>query len=155
MSSAGREREHQTRKQRIDPRLKATGWPAVPFAPASSIEAYATSAVREFYTANGPADYALCDHGRIRLVVKAKKLSVGPHGVLMQAEQFSKEVSQIPLACQAKPYDLISSLIAIWGEMGALRNRTAPVTVQGSEAHRWRSNYSLSGRLGGYEVSEA
>jgi hypothetical protein len=42
-----------------------------------------------------------------------------------------------------------------WEEMGALQNRTALVTVQASEAHRWPSNYNLSRRLGGYEVSEA
>lgn len=145
-----RKREHQTKKQCIDLRLKAVDWPAVPLALAVPIEAYSTLAAGEIGTANGPADYALSDQGCILAVVKAKKLAVGPRSVLTQAEQYSKEALQIPLVCQAKPYDLIST----WVKMGSLQNRTVVVTVQASEAHWWRSNHSLSGCLKSHEVSE-
>lgn len=84
------ELERQSRRQRIDPRLKAAGWHVVPFNPGSPLAAYgAAAAVEEFETRNGPADYALCDTGRILAVVEAKKLTVGPKGVLPQAERYS------------------------------------------------------------------
>lgn len=77
------EREKLTRKSRIDPRLDRAGWPlrrggAGP----CRIEEYDTSA--------GPADYALKSDGRVVGVVEAKKLTVGPRGVLSQAERYSK-----------------------------------------------------------------
>jgi hypothetical protein len=44
-----KEREQQTRKQRIDPHLKAAGWPPVlPFTPSTPLESYGTSAIEEF-----------------------------------------------------------------------------------------------------------
>jgi type I restriction enzyme, R subunit len=50
------ELERQTRKRRIDPRLKAAGWRVVPFAQGKPLEEYgAGAAVEEFETANGPA----------------------------------------------------------------------------------------------------
>jgi type I restriction enzyme, R subunit len=92
MSSVGKEPEYQTRKRRIDPRLMTAGWSATPFDPASSVATYTATAVEEFETTNGPADYALCDRERIQAVVEAKKLTVGPQGVLTQAERYSKGV---------------------------------------------------------------
>ncbi len=43
-----------------------------------------------------PADYALCDRGQVQAVVEAKKLTVGPQGVLTQAERYSKGIAQLP-----------------------------------------------------------
>ncbi len=91
------ELERQTRKRRIDPRLKAAGWRVVPFVQSKPLEDYgAGAAVEEFETANGPADYALCDDGQVLGVVEAKKVSLGPQGVLTQAERYSQGVTQIP-----------------------------------------------------------
>src|SRR5690242_2816570 len=87
------ELERQTRKQRIDPRLKAAGWRVVPFVQGRALEDYgAAAAVAEFETANGPADYALCDAGQVLGVVEAKKVTLGPQGVLTQAERYSEGV---------------------------------------------------------------
>ena len=54
-------------------------------------------AVEEYGTAKGPADYALCDGGTVRAVVEAKKVTLGPQGVLIQAERYSKGIGQLPL----------------------------------------------------------
>jgi type I restriction enzyme R subunit len=91
------EPERQTRKRRIDPRLKAAGWRVVPFVEGKPLEDYgAGAAVEEFETANGPADYALCDDGQVLGVVEAKKVTLGPQGVLTQAERYSQGVTQSP-----------------------------------------------------------
>src|SRR6266540_4270301 len=89
------EAEKATRKQRIDPRLTAAGWQVVPSASllASGSDALA---VEEFETAAGPADYALFDGGRCLGVAEAKKLTLGPQGVLVQAERYSKAIDQKP-----------------------------------------------------------
>ncbi len=50
--------EWLTRKQLIDPKLKAAGWRIVPFDPAKPLASYSRCAVEEFPTDNGPADYA-------------------------------------------------------------------------------------------------
>lgn len=90
------ESERITRKRRIDPRLTRSGWIVEPFRPESPIASYKRGAVEEFETANGPADYALCDGARVRGVVEAKKITLGPQGVLTQAERYSKGVHQVP-----------------------------------------------------------
>jgi type I restriction enzyme R subunit len=89
------ELEGQTRKRRIDPRLKAAGWSVVPFQ-ASRPHSPQRAAVEEFETDAGPADYALCDDGHVRGVVEAKKVTLGPQGVLTQAERYSKGIQQVP-----------------------------------------------------------
>ena len=53
------ETERQTRRQRIDPLLKAAGWTVVAYDPAKPLAEYTRAAVVEYPTANGPADYAL------------------------------------------------------------------------------------------------
>ncbi|MEI8019615.1 MAG: DEAD/DEAH box helicase family protein, partial [Schlesneria sp.] len=53
--------------------------------------------IEEFPTDNGPADYALCVDGVILGVLEAKKLTVGPRGVLTQAERYSKGLTTNPL----------------------------------------------------------
>jgi type I restriction enzyme R subunit len=93
---APEELEKQTRRLRIDPRVEAANWKVKRFDPAMPLTAYGQAAVEEFETRNGPADYALCDDGRILGVVEAKKVSLGPQGVLIQAERYSKGVDQDP-----------------------------------------------------------
>jgi type I restriction enzyme, R subunit len=93
---APEELEKQTRRLRIDPRVEAANWKVKRFDSAMPLSAYGQAAVEEFETRNGPADYALCDDGRILGVVEAKKVSLGPQGVLIQAERYSKGVDQFP-----------------------------------------------------------
>jgi type I restriction enzyme, R subunit len=90
------EAERITRKQRIDPRLARAGWSVAPFDAALPASAYRSTAVEEYETAYGPADYALCDNGHVRGVVEAKKVTLGPQGVLTQAVRYSKGIKQIP-----------------------------------------------------------
>src|SRR5437016_3275379 len=67
------EKERQTRKQRIDPKLNAASWSVVHFSGAD-LDQYKHAAVEEFPTSNGPADYALCDDATALGVVEAKKV---------------------------------------------------------------------------------
>jgi type I restriction enzyme R subunit len=92
-----RELERQTRRQRINPRLRAAGWRVVPFDPATPLSSYQHAAIEEFETQNGPADYALCNDGRALGVVEAKKVTLGAQGVLVQAERYSKGIHQVPM----------------------------------------------------------
>jgi hypothetical protein len=92
------ESEWLTRKKRIDTRLKALGWTIVPFSTATPLFAYTKHAVEEFPTDTGPADYALCVNGRILGIVEAKKLSLGPQNVLVQAERYSRGAVSNPLS---------------------------------------------------------
>jgi len=89
------ESERRTRKQRIDPRLTAAGWSVVA---ADSLDGATGQplAVEEFETVNGPADYALFNGGRCLGVAEAKKLTLGPQGVLVQAERYAKAIDQTP-----------------------------------------------------------
>jgi len=91
------ESEASTRKRRIDPRLKAAGWSIAPFDLGFTHNLPVEVAVEEWPTSHGPADYALCDQGAVRGVVEAKRLTVGPQGVLTQAERYSKGIAQEPL----------------------------------------------------------
>lgn len=86
-----------TRKQLIDPKLKASGWRIVPFNPNNSLSSYDRCAIEEFATENGPADYALCVSGKVLGIVEAKKLTLGPQNVLTQAERYSKGATDNPL----------------------------------------------------------
>jgi type I restriction enzyme, R subunit len=91
------ESERRTRAERVDPRLRAAGWASiVPFSPALDAPSLIATAVAEYPTANGPADYALCDAGSILGVAEAKKLTIGPNGVLTQAERYSRGIDQAP-----------------------------------------------------------
>jgi type I restriction enzyme, R subunit len=86
--------EWLTRKRLIDGRLKAAGWHVVPFAPDAALSGLHRTAIEEYPTANGPADYALCLGGRIVGILEAKKLTLGPQNVLSQAERYSKGITQ-------------------------------------------------------------
>jgi len=85
--------EEQTRKQLIDPELRAAGWKVVPLDEGKPLIEYNFCAIKEYPTANGPADYALCVNGQILGIVEAKKLTLGPQNVLTQAERYSKGVT--------------------------------------------------------------
>lgn len=92
------ELERQTRKQRIDPRLKAASWAVVPFKQGKPVAEYGNrTAITEFDTESGPADYALWDHGEALGVVEAKKVTLGPQGVLTQAERYSRGFTANPV----------------------------------------------------------
>jgi type I restriction enzyme R subunit len=84
------ESERRTRRERIDPKLRAAGWTIVPFAPNLSLATCSKHAVEEYPTANGPADYALVLGGEIIAVMEAKKVTLGPQNVLVQAERYSR-----------------------------------------------------------------
>jgi type I restriction enzyme R subunit len=91
-----RESERNTRRERIDPKLRSTGWEIVP------VDGQARGdldgvAVEEYETTNGPADYGLFGDDRCVGVVEAKKLTLGPQGVLAQAERYARGVPQLPL----------------------------------------------------------
>src|SRR4051812_45464598 len=89
------ESERATRALRIDPRLEAAGWRVVPAGPLLDASTNPI-AVEEFETPIGPADYALFDRGWCLGVAEAKKLTLGPQGVLVQAERYSKAIEQSP-----------------------------------------------------------
>ena len=91
------EPEWLTRKQRIDTRLVQLGWTLVPFDATRPISDYHSDAVEEYETNLGPADYALIVVGRILGILEAKKLSLGPQNVLIQAERYSRGASANPL----------------------------------------------------------
>ena len=84
------ESERQTRKTRIDPKLRASGWTVVPYA--GDQRSGPAVAIEEYETDLGPADYVLADHGELLAVVEAKNLTVGPQGVLPQAERYARAI---------------------------------------------------------------
>lgn len=90
------ESERRTRRQRIDPGLKAHGWTVEPFIPGRPLDRYTAHALAEFPTANGPADYALVVDGQVLGIVEAKKVTLGPQGVLTQAERYARGVGDTP-----------------------------------------------------------
>lgn len=53
-----------TRAERVDPRLRASGWISiVPFVTNHGVSSLTAAAVAEYPTTNGPANYALCYGG--------------------------------------------------------------------------------------------
>ena len=92
------ELERETRKQRIDPKLKAAGWQVRAFVSGKPFADYGNqAAITEFETGAGPADYALWDHNEALGVVEAKKVTLGPQGVLTQAERYSRGFTANPI----------------------------------------------------------
>lgn len=65
------EMESQTRRNRIDTRLKALGWTILPFRPGLTLNSLRSTAITEYETANGPADYALVLDGQLVGVLEA------------------------------------------------------------------------------------
>jgi type I restriction enzyme R subunit len=89
------ELEWQTRKERIDRKLRSLSSPWIiekhhPFLDTSQL---ANHAIEEYPTENGPADYALFVEGKLLGIIEAKKVSVNPQNVLEQAKRYSKGIS--------------------------------------------------------------
>jgi type I site-specific restriction endonuclease len=72
------ESEWQTRKERIDTRLRSCNpsWQVVPWRAGLDLSSLRCHAVTEFPTANGPADYALFVNGKLLGVIEAKRVTV-------------------------------------------------------------------------------
>lgn len=87
------ESEKITRKKRIDPMLRAAGWSIALYKEGMDLANFNNSALEEYPTANGPADYALCVNGKILAVIEAKKISLGPQNVLTQAERYATGIT--------------------------------------------------------------
>lgn len=87
------ESEKETRKKRIDPKLEAAGWKVVPTDTPLTPGQKSTYAVEEYETQNGPSDYVLAVDGIVLGVVEAKKVTLGPQGVLTQAERYAKGIT--------------------------------------------------------------
>lgn len=88
--SSQQESERRTRRERIDPKLVEQGWTVVPFDPQRGPVCYTRHAVTEYPTGHGPADYALFVDGQPLAIVEAKRVGLGPEGVLTQAERYSR-----------------------------------------------------------------
>ncbi len=83
--------EETTRKQWIDGKLKKAGWETIiPYTEGMDTSALHKTAVTEFVTTTGPADYALFINGKLVAFVEAKKISLGPQNVLQQAQRYVK-----------------------------------------------------------------
>jgi type I restriction enzyme R subunit len=78
----------------IDSKLEAAGWKVVSFAAGQPLKKLDCCAIEEYPTDNGPADYALCVGGYTLGIVEAKKLTLGPQNVLVQAERYAKGIKQ-------------------------------------------------------------
>ena len=89
--------ESRTRRERIDPGLRAAGWTVIAWRPGTDLSRCRHHALTEYPTANGPADYALFVDGQLLGIVEAKKLTLGPQNVLTQAERYSKGVLDGPI----------------------------------------------------------
>jgi type I restriction enzyme, R subunit len=96
MSAIPNESEYRTRRQRIDPLLRAQGWIIAPYDPAAPPTRLTHHALTEYDTVNGPADYALCVAGDPLGIIEAKKITLGPQNVLIQAERYSRGVNDSP-----------------------------------------------------------
>ncbi len=84
------EREWETRKTRIDIKLKALRWEIIPYKDNIELSSLKCHAVEEFPTENGPADYALFVNGKLLGILEAKKVSLDVQNVLEQAKRYSK-----------------------------------------------------------------
>lgn len=92
------ESEWQTRKNRIDRRLKnlPQPWKILKYKEGLNIPSLHGIAVEEYPTQNGPADYALFVHGKLLGIIEAKKVTVNPQNVLEQAKRYSKGATDGP-----------------------------------------------------------
>ena len=90
------EAEWQTRKQRIDTRLRALQppWKIIRYCDGLELATLDRVAVEEFPTANGPADYALFVGGVWLGIIEAKKVTVNPQNVLEQAKRYAVGADQ-------------------------------------------------------------
>jgi len=91
-----KELEWQTRRKRIDTRLRQCGWEIIEYRPNIPLSTYTHHAVCEYPTETGPADYALFHGGQIIGIVEAKRVSLGPQNVLIQAQRYAKGILESP-----------------------------------------------------------
>ncbi|MCP5522979.1 MAG: DEAD/DEAH box helicase family protein [Verrucomicrobiales bacterium] len=86
------EAEWQTRRKRIDTKLRALSpaWSIIPWRSDLEVSSLDCHAVTEFPTAHGPADYALFVRGTFLGIIEAKKVTVNPQNVLEQAKRYSR-----------------------------------------------------------------
>lgn len=87
--------EKITRKKWIDEKLKKSGWEnIIPYKDYLDTSTLHKTAVEEYVTATGPADYALFVNGKLVAFVEAKKIGLGPQNVLSQAQRYVKGAGQ-------------------------------------------------------------
>jgi type I restriction enzyme R subunit len=98
MATSGHEAEWQTRKLRIDTRLRSLipQWQIIPWREGLDTSKLACHAVTEFPTENGPADYALFVDGVLLGIIEAKKVTINPQNVLEQAKRYSRGATNGP-----------------------------------------------------------
>lgn len=85
--------EYQTRKGWIDEKLKQAGWTTIiDYSDTLDLSKLHKTAVRELPTNEGPADYVLFLNGKVFAVVEAKKMTLGPQNVLIQAQRYAKNI---------------------------------------------------------------
>lgn len=86
------ESEWQTRKKRIDSKLRSINppWTIVEYRDGMDIFKFGRHAVEEFPTESGPADYALIVGGQLVGFIEAKKVAVAPQNVLEQAKRYAR-----------------------------------------------------------------
>ena len=92
------ELEWKTRKERVDRKLKSLhpAWSIVKYRPGIDASSLHCHAVEEYPTHSGPADYALFVNGRLLGIIEAKKVGVGPAGVLEQAKRYARGAEDGP-----------------------------------------------------------
>jgi len=92
------ESEWQTRKKRIDEKLRSLPqpWDIVPYREELDTSSLHAVAVEEYPTASGPADYALFVHGQLLGFIEAKKVAVSAQNVLEQAKRYSRTAADGP-----------------------------------------------------------
>jgi len=92
------EAEWLTRKNRIDTRLRALTppWKIIRYKDGLNLSSLHCTAVEEFPTENGPADYALFVNGTLLGIIEAKKVTVNPQNVLEQAKRYARGAANGP-----------------------------------------------------------
>lgn len=92
------EAEWQTRKKRIDTRLRAMSpaWQIIRHRDSLDFSKLHCHAVEELPTENGPADYGLFVNGQLLGIIEAKKVTVNPQNVLEQAKRYAAGAFQGP-----------------------------------------------------------
>jgi type I restriction enzyme R subunit len=89
---------YRTRRTRIDLQPHARRRELVP-CEGVTVPALSTNhAVTEYPRGDGTGDYALLVVGQPPGIVEAKKLTLGPQGVLTQAERYARGLTDSPLA---------------------------------------------------------
>lgn len=117
------ESEAQTRARRIDGRLAAAGWTV------TSTQGLIPTAITEFPTLDGPADYLLYDQNPLG-VIEAKRVSKGPQGVLLQAQRYARGLD-LPKVYEeefAVPFCYSTNGVEIWfQDLRDRRNLSRPI----------------------------